>query len=99
MNQRQFDAFKAELRQMLETRIERPLDDLNTRLAHVEEKLKEHDGRFDALDKRIGEVADRVDHHFANLSHKINILDERLEKIEGKPPDMTGRPEQEAKPR
>ena len=40
-----------------------------------------------------------MDHHFANLSHKINILDERLEKIEGKPPDMTGRPEQEAKPR
>ena len=90
MNQRQLDAFKAELRQMIETRIERPLEEINTRLAHVEEKRKEHDGRFDELEKRIGEVADRVDHHFANLSHKINILDERLEKIEGKLPYTTG---------
>ncbi|MCY4606358.1 MAG: hypothetical protein OXE49_19150 [Gemmatimonadetes bacterium] len=99
MNQRQFDAFRAELRQMIETRIERPLDEINTRLAHVEEKLKEHDGRFDALDKKIGEVADRVDHHFANLAKKINIIDERLQKMEDKPPYATGRPESGAKER
>ena len=86
MNQRQFDACKAELRQMIATRIERPLDEINTRLAHVEEKLKEYDSRFDALEKKLEEGADRVDHHFANLAWKINIIDERLEEIENKPP-------------
>jgi len=34
-----------------------------------------------------------VDHHVANLAQKINIIDERLEKIEDKPPYTTGRPE------
>ena len=58
MNQQQFDGFKAELRQMFETRIERPLNQINTKLTLIEAKLKEHDELF------------------ANLSQKLNQIDE-----------------------
>ena len=61
MTPQQLDSLKAEIKQILSVRIERPIDQIKTSLAHLE--------------------------------HKINIIDERLEKLEGKPPYMTGRPE------
>lgn len=86
MNQQQFDAFAAELRRMLETRIERPLEKINTRLGHVEEKLKEHDPRFERIDAKF----DVIDERFNKvLDGQRNIL----EAIETKVLYLTGRPE------
>ena len=49
----------AEFRQILETRIERPIEQINNRLAHIEETLKEHDGRFNEF---LGLLA-KIDRH------------------------------------
>lgn len=45
---------------------------------------KKMDDRFDALKKKMEAGSDREDYHFANLAHKINILDEHLGTVEVK---------------
>ena len=57
MNQQQFDRFKTEMRQMIETRIERPIEQLNKRMTSVEKKV-------DAL-------REQMDERFAHLSAAV----------------------------
>lgn len=68
MNQQQIDSFKAELRQMIETRIERPISQINQRLGHIEQEQREQSAKMDALDSRLGLAEDRLEHARAYLA-------------------------------
>ena len=63
MNQEQLDNFKAELRRIIETRIERPIDQINTRLAYLEKKLKEHDQHFEQINRRFDAIDTKLKRH------------------------------------
>ena len=117
MNQQQFDAFKAEMRQIIETRIERPLSNMSQclgrikqtqreldakldaigsqvglvehrleqqsgRFTPIEAKQKEHDNRFEELNKKIEALGDTMNGEFASLTRKVNGIGDRLEKME-----------------
>ena len=86
MNQHQMiDQFKAEVRQILETRLERPIEVINTRLARVEERLNNIDDRIRSLDeklKRIDDKLEQYDSHFHDvLAGQREIL---IDKLQGK---------------
>ena len=63
MNQQQFDLFKAELRRIIETRIERPLNQINTKLTLVEAKLKEHDQRLERIEAKLYKIDTKLTQH------------------------------------
>ena len=62
MNQHQMiDQLKAEVRQILETRLERPIEVINTRLSHVEETLNNIDDRIRSLDAKLKRIDDKLE--------------------------------------
>ena len=63
MNLQQLDSFKADLRRMFDTRIERPIDQINTRLAHMGETLKDHTSRLERLETKIEQNSSALEIH------------------------------------
>ena len=86
MDQQQLDQLKAEFRQVFETRLERPIEQINSRLSRVEETLNNIDDQNRSLDdtlKRIDEKLEQYDGHFRDLfAGQREIL---LDKLQGKP--------------
>ena len=98
MNQQQFDAFKAEMRQMIQTRIERPINEIHQRLGHIEQVQREMDAKMDGLDSRMGLIEDRLEQQsgfFARIKSKLDHIEEdhgnRLTRIESKQDGLEGR--------
>ena len=97
MNQQQFDAFKAEMRQMIQTRIERPIDEIHQRLGHIEQAQREMDAKMDGLDSRMGLIEDRLEQQsgfFTTIKSKLDHIEKdhgnRLARIESKQDTLEG---------
>ena len=91
MDQQQFDAFKAEMRQMIQTRIERPINEIHQRLGHIEQVQREMDAKLDGLDSRLGLIEDRLEQQgsfFATIKSRLDRIEkdhgDRLARIESK---------------
>ena len=98
MNQQQFDTFKSEMRQMIQTRIERPVDEMNQRLGHIEQVQREMDAKMDVLDSRMGLIEDRLEQQsgfFARIKSRLDHIEKdhgnRLARIESEQDTLEGR--------
>lgn len=84
MNQHQFDAFKAEMRQIIETRIERPLSNMSQCLGRIEQTQRELDAKLDAIGSQVGLVEHRLEQQsgrFTPIEAKQKKHDNRFEEL------------------
>ena len=82
MNQHQMiDQLKAEFRQIIEARLERPIEQINRRLSLIEETLQHMDDQIKGLDAKLNRIDAKLEQHdgrFHDVLEGQREIQERL---------------------
>ena len=65
MSQEQFDRLKAEMRQIIGIRLERPIEQIHRRLEHIEAVLEQSEGHLEQTHRSLRHIEARLEQKVA----------------------------------